>query len=173
MFQRKFQPAVSPNAVPEVSFANDVEDLVADNLVSAGRAARLLTKATRAGIKGISKKTMRLKNKNQARDMTRKRLKHSKWPRPYYFQCRVKNRKTKEEYTTTVCCLLIHEILQAIWDIGSPDVLLSEACLDSQGKRHMQWMREQLNVEHLLGFGLHGDGVPCNYDRKRALSLCL
>ena len=170
MFQRNAQPAVSQNAAPEVNFSNEVEDLVADNCISARRAAKLLHKATKAGVPGISKKTMRLgKNKNQARDLTRKKLRYSKWPQPYYFQCRVKDRRTKVEYVTTICCLLIHEILKIIWDLGAPDVLLSEACLDSKGKEHMQWMREQLHVEHLLGFGLHGDGVPCNYDRTESV----
>ena len=30
-------------------------------------------------------------------------------------------------------------------------------------------MREKLGVADLLGFALHGDGVPCNYDRTESV----
>ena len=48
-------------------------------------------------------------------------------------------------------------------------VLLSEDNLDTAGKKHMAWMREQLQVEELMGWGMHGDGIPCNYDRTESV----
>jgi hypothetical protein len=65
---------------------------------------------------------------------------------------------------------LIHEILKVIWDLGLAEELLKEDGLDTTGKRHMAWMREHLDVEQLMGFGIHGDGVPCNYDRSEAVA---
>ena len=56
-----------------------------------------------------------------------------------------------------------------LWELGSAEALLSEANLDTAGKDHMKWMREQLGVESLLGWGLHGDGIPCNYDRTESV----
>ena len=38
-------------------------------------------------------------------------------------------------------------------------------------KDHHEWMKQQLNVQELWGFGLHGDGVPCNYDRTQSCML--
>ncbi len=56
MFSRGSQPASSSNAPPEVDFQEDLEDLYADNVISAQRTAKLLHKASKAGIEGISKK---------------------------------------------------------------------------------------------------------------------
>ena len=53
MFSRASLPASSSNADPEANFQDDVEDLYAENLISAQRVARLLDKATKAGIKRI------------------------------------------------------------------------------------------------------------------------
>lgn len=168
MFQRNAQPASSSTAAPQLNFTDDVEDLVAENLLSSQRAAKLLHKASKAGIQDISKKTRRFAGRNQARDISRKKLKYSKWYEPYTFECRVKHKRTKAETTAKLSCLLIHEVLKVLWDLGLPDALLKEEGLDSVGKKHMQWMREHLQVEQLLGFGLHGDGVPSNYDRTES-----
>ena len=53
--------------------------------------------------------------------------------------------------------------------MGNAEALLSEANLDTAGKDHMKWMREQLGASTLLGWGLHGDGIPCNYDRTESV----
>ena len=56
-----------------------------------------------------------------------------------------------------------------LWDLGDAEALLSEANLDTAGKKHMKWMREQLGASTLLGWGLHGDGIPCNCDRTESV----
>ena len=55
MFSRAQQPSSSSSALPEQEFEEDVTDLFADNLVSGQRVTRLLTKAAKAGVKGIKK----------------------------------------------------------------------------------------------------------------------
>ena len=169
MFQRTAQPSSSSTAPAGLIFEEDVEHLIAENAISSQRGAKLLNKASRAGIKGISKKVRRSLGKNQARDITRKKLRNTKWPEAYIFQCRVKDRRTKKEWTTDLAILLIHEVLKVIWDLGLEAVLLSEANLDSTGKQHMEWMRQHLDVDTLWGFGLHGDGAPVNYDRTESV----
>lgn len=169
MFSRASQPASSSTARPEVTFQDDVADMYAESLISAQRAAKLLNKAANAGVKGISRKVRKLVGKNQARDYTRQRLKHNKWPDYYFFNCRVLNRRNLEEYTAAVPMLLPLEILEVLWELGVPSALLKEDNLDSDSKSHMRWMREQLSVDQLLGFGIHGDGVPCNYDRTESV----
>ena len=32
-------------------------------------------------------------------------------------------------------------------------------------------MQRELDVQDLIGFGLHGDGVPCNYDRTESVTV--
>ena len=169
MFARASQPASSSNAPAEQDFLEDVEDLFAENLVSGQRTARLLKKASKAGIKGIKESLRKTTGKNQARDMSRHKLKHNKWPSYYYFNCRVKDRRTAKEVTTKLPMFLPLDVLEMLWELGVPDVLLSEDNIDSAGKSHMSWMRQQLEVEQLLGWGLHGDGIPCNYDRTESV----
>ena len=168
MFGRSAHPSSSSNAAPEVELREDIEDLYADNLVSAQRVAKLLDKAHKAEVKGIKKQIRKTIGKNQARDLTRSKLRFTKWPEYYWLDCRV-NDRTKKEYTTKICMSLPGEILELLWSLGIPQALLSEANLDTPGKKHMQWMREQLQVSELLGFGFHGDGIPCNYDRTESV----
>jgi hypothetical protein len=169
MFSRASQPSSSSNAVPSQEFQEDVEDLYADNLISGQRAARLLTKACKAGIKGISKKVRKTTGRNQARAITRHKLTRTKWPDYYYFDCRVQDRKTATEYTTRIPINLPLELLEMLWELGLAEVLLSTDNLDTDGKKHMAWMKEQLQVDELWGWGLHGDGIPCNYDRTESV----
>ena len=169
MFSRNSQPPSSSNAPPWQVFQEDVEDLLAENLVSAQRTAKLLDKATKAGIPNINRRIRKTVGKNQARDHFRLKLKWSKWPDYYWFRCRLWDRKASKEFTTQIPINLPLEVLEALWDLGNAEALLSEANLDTAGKTHMGWMREQLGVTQLLGWGLHGDGVPCNYDRTESV----
>ena len=169
MFSRNSQPASSSHAPAWQEFQEDVEDLFAENLVSGQRTSRLLDKATRAGISQIPAKIRKTIGKNQARDICRNKLKWSKWPDYYWFSCRLRDRKTDKEFTTEIPINLPLEILEVLWDLGIADVLLSETNLDTAGKAHMRWMREQLGVTHLWGWGMHGDGIPCNYDRTESV----
>ena len=50
MFQRGQRPASSSSTAPEEAFTLDVEDLYAENSVSASVAVTLLAKATQAGV---------------------------------------------------------------------------------------------------------------------------
>jgi hypothetical protein len=61
------------------------------------------------------------------------------------------------------------EVLEMLWDLGVAEVLLDERNMDTTSKKHMDWMRQQLGLEELWGFGIHGDGIPCNYDRSESV----
>lgn len=169
MFQRAQQPGFSCHGLPVQDFEADATDLYADNLVSAQRITRLITKATKAGVKGISKKVQKTVGRNQARAIRRHKLKNNKWPEYYWFDCRVKDRRTEHEYSTRIPMLLPLDVLEMIWDLGAKDVLLSSDHLDTDGKKHMAWMKEHLQVEELIAWGMHGDGIPCNYDRTESV----
>lgn len=169
MFSRNSQPASSSGAPAAQTFREDVEDLYAENVISAQRAAKLLDKASAAGIPGIPNKVRKTIGKNQARDATRNKLRLSKWPDYYWFTCRLQDRRTDTEYATEIPLNLPLEILATLWELGDKDVLLSEDNLDAAGKAHLTWMRSQLGCTDLLGWGLHGDGIPCNYDRTESV----
>lgn len=169
MFSRASQPSSSSHVPPEVAFEDDVADLYAENLVSAQRVSKLLDKATKAGVKNINAKVKRTIGKNQARSFTRHRLRRTKWPSYYWFDCRVRHKRTQDEFVTQICMVLPHEVLDMLVELGDLEALLSEVNLDTAGKKHMQWMRDQLRVEQLLGWGMHGDGIPCNYDRTESV----
>jgi hypothetical protein len=169
MFSRAQQPSSSSGARPEQDLQKDLEDLFADNLVSAGRVSRLLEKTTKAGVNNIAENVRRTSGKNQARDLTRHKLKRSMWPDYYWFDCRVKCKRTQKEYTTSIPMLLPLELLEMLWDLGLAEVLLSTDNLDTAGKKHLAWMKEHLQVEEVWGWGMHGDGIPCNYDRTESV----
>lgn len=168
MFSRNSQPSSSSHTAPDVEFRTDVVDLFAENLVSAQRVSKLLNKASKAGITNISSKVQQTKGKNQARSLTRFKLKRTKWPDYFWFQCRVWDRKAKKEMLSWIPVHLPSEILEVILQLGNKDVILSEARLDTDGRKHLQWMREQLGVSELWGWGIHGDGIPCNDDRTES-----
>ena len=67
MFSRNSQPPSSSNAPPWQVFQEDVEDLLAENLVSAQRTAKLLDKATKAGIPNINRRIRKTVGKTKPR----------------------------------------------------------------------------------------------------------
>ena len=133
MFSRNSQPASSSNAPASRAFQRDIEDLLAENLVSACRTARILDKASQAGIRGINRRIRKKFGRNHARDAQRSKLKWSKWPDYYVFRCRIWNRKTQEEETVEIPINLPLDILEMLWELGSAEALLSEANLDTAG----------------------------------------
>ena len=177
MFQRNQAPATSSATAPEVEFEDDVTDAYAENAISAARAAGLLAKAQAAGVKlatkcikkipGVNKKFA----KNCARNLKRAFRKNDKWPDPYLFEARAWDRVKDTEVTKKICILLPSEVLDVIWKYGVKEVLLGTDKYDKLTKDHYEYMKRMLNVQELWGFGLHGDGVPCNYDRTE--SVCL
>ena len=177
MFQRSQAPATSSATAPEVEFEDDVQDLYAENAISAARATILLEKAKKAGVKIITKAVKKAPGftkksaKNFARNLRRSVRRHDKWPDPYWFEARVWDRKLDMEVYKKICILLPSEVLETIWKLGLKEVLLGTDNYDKLTKDHHDWMKQQLKVEELWGFGVHGDGVPCNYDRTESVML--
>ena len=88
MFQRGLGSAASSSTDPDVIFQDDVEDLFAENVISAARATMLLSKAKDAGVKvaikvikqlpGVKKKWL----KNASRKLRTSIRRDDKWPEP-------------------------------------------------------------------------------------------
>ena len=177
MFQRGSLPAASSSTAPEQVFQDDVQDMMGENVISGCRAALLLDKAQKAGTKLASKLIKKLPGvrkkyaKNMARNLRRHFRKDDKWPDPYWFDARVWDRSKDKEVVKKICILLPSEVLETIWEFGLKEVLLGTDLYDQLTKDHHAWMKQQLNVQELWGFGSHGDGVPCNYDRTESVML--
>ena len=70
-----------------------------------------------------------------------------------------------------ICIYLPSEVLEPIWKFSVKEVLFSVGNFDQLTKHHHDKMKRLLNASELLGFGLHGDGVPCNCDRTESVNL--
>ena len=55
-----------------------------------------------------------------------------------------------------------------IWELGLPEVIFSTDRMDIQSKEHLEHLKNKFGIPDLFGFGLHGDGVPNNYDRTES-----
>ena len=136
MFSRNSQPSSSSHARTEDAFLDDVQDLHAENLLSAQRASKLLRKACNAGI-NVPKQAVGGTAKNMARAHRNMALRRTKWPQYYWFNCRVMDRKTKEERTVELCMLLPQEVIHTIWTLGTPAALLDTDNLDTDSLAHL------------------------------------
>ena len=169
MFSRNAQPSSSSHARDDDVFVDDVNDLHAENLLSAQRALKLLRKACKAGV-GVPKRLRQNKHdNNMARSQRTHALRRTKWPSYYWFPCRVLDRKTRKEHVVDLCMLLPQEIIHCLFRLGNSEVLLERDNLDSDSQAHLKAMCEKLGVDDALGFGIHGDGIPCNYDRTESV----
>ena len=70
-----------------------------------------------------------------------------------------------------VAIFLPHEIVAALCRTSSTDALLAKDRLDRNTATHLQGCEEAIGGEGLLGIGLWGDGVPCNWDRTDSLQM--
>ena len=171
MFSKHRLPRTSDVEAPHVALQEDLEDLYSENLISANRCQSLLGKAHKAGVTKLKKVAKKWLKQNAARAVTDRRLKNTKWPDKYWAEVRIWDKKTQSEVKQWICIHLIHEILDTIFQLGLKEVILSEDLLDKQARDHLQWMRDSLSLDELLGFGIHGDGVPCNYDRTESVEV--
>jgi hypothetical protein len=154
----------------------NIDALASANLISASRTESLLADAHAAGVTSLKRSRAGEFSRNVARAWKRRKLKHSHWPQHYYFQCRLWDTKTNTIRSEEICMDLLHELVHIMWDLGKEDLLLANPCLDRIGTEHLAKMKAELGTDMVMALGLHGDGIPCNYDRTEsvfALSLNL
>ena len=116
-----------PQQVPDAKrFRHNASDLFLTNTVSAKRAASLFADAELAGtehVADLGKIGARAGSRNNHRDLLRRLVKKSKWPKLYFAPVRVWNRRTQAEEIQQVPALLPHEVFADIAgqsDIDSP-----------------------------------------------------
>ena len=101
-------------------------------------------------------------------DGRRKLLKKNPWPQLYEADVRVLDAKAGCERTELVSFLLPHEVVDALASRADRSTLLENNRMDPLTKRHLESCKDQAGSE-LLGCGLWGDGMPCNWNREESV----
>lgn len=143
----------------------NIEDLGAANLISASRLQSLITDASAAGVKRLNKRKNAPSFKNAARAWKTQKLKNSFWPDVYIFQAPVLDKAGKKTVLEDVAMWLPLDMLAMVWHLGLPEIVLETSNMDEFSKAHLDALKSKLGLPDLMGFGIHGDGVPNNYDR--------
>ena len=173
MLSKNTRPAHWKDLTVENRFQANVEDLFAANLVSADRVQSILLDAGQAGVRQLANAAQKRAPpsfKNAAR-AARKKTKFTFWPEHYVFKGPVWDRKTATVVEEDLAMWLPLELLKMIWKLGTPDVICSTSHMDKQSKAHLEKLQKDLDLPGLFGFGIHGDGVPNNYDRTETANV--
>ena len=70
-----------------------------------------------------------------------------------------------------IATLLIHEVVHNIASWSSKEALLSTDGMEPRTRDHLAAVKEELQIEDLLGLGLWIDGCPYNWDRSESLEV--
>ena len=165
MLSKHGKPYDPSNLSADDALEAGIDDLVASNLIGATKAAELVNLANAAGVNVAKRKGS---FKNAARAFKTAKLKHRFWPDVYVFDCPIYQRRTKETAMEPVTMWLPLELMEMIARLGLPDVYLSTNNMDIESRRHLESLQQKLRNPNLMGLGLHGDGVPNNYDRTES-----
>ena len=66
---------------------------------------------------------------------------------------------------------LIHEVVEEVLRHSSREKLLSTGGMDPRTREHLEAVRQELQVDELLGIGIWIDGTPYNWDRTESLEV--
>ena len=174
---QKNKRARDEDAPPGQRLRHNILDLYGSGEVSAERTQELLedageyaAEAGRDDFQDLRRRQSAGNERNIARDLRAKLLKHSHWPPVYEAHIRMWNTRTKEMGLSKVCVLLPHELLQALKEVGSIDILLDHSALDLSNQQRYATILSRLG-EDFVGVSLWGDGVPFSWDRKRSADI--
>jgi len=175
MLSKRAMPEGLLDADPSKRLRINLADLLLSNDVSGVRAQTLFDDGVLAGaehLEDLSKAGNKGKSKgNCARDLTRRLLRRNKWPGLYYARIRVWDKYTQLEKHVWLPMFLPHELLAAIVLNSDLGTLLSQEGMANDTRMHMVAAAAELGRPQLLGIGLWGDGVPCNWDRTQSLEV--
>ena len=60
------------------------------------------------------------------------------------------------------------DLLDMFWQLGLPESVLSTTRMDATSLQTLNEMKSKLGVSNTIGLGIHGDGVPNNFDRTES-----
>ena len=165
--KRPYEEAQVPRAK---RLHHNLRDLRGSNALSGRRLQTVINDAVDSGSRGFSHRDVREPtSKNLARDQRTRFLKKNQWPELYYAPIRVKNLRDDTIVTEQVAFLLPHEILECLHRFSVGDKMFETARMDPKSQEHLEFCKREAGVDKMVGCGIHGDGVPCNWDRSKSV----
>lgn len=151
----------------------NLADLFLSNDISGARARSLFADADAANAQhcrdlGAAGSGGKLPG-NIHRDLLRRLCKASRWPPAYWSPIRVWDKRTQSEVRVSVPVWLPHELVYALLRNGNREALLNRRGMCVATQEHMQRAEHELNSQGLLGVGVWGDAMPCNWDRSKSV----
>ena len=160
--------------VPEKRrFRAEALDLFLAGDISGQRTQRLVNSAKLAGAQHVDDLARNEANPNASRDLLRKAMKASLWPKPYIASVPAFCPKTGDEKQVDVAMFLPHEMIAALLRVNEGmDILrLQEEELSNRRdiQEHLEAFKNEFRVDNVLALGLWVDGVPYSHDRTQSV----
>ena len=111
-------------------------------------------------------------SKKAARDMLRRCLKGTKWPKIYTAEIRIWDAKLQVEKYAKVALLLPHELLHVLGTMNSAETLTQLDGAVESAQAHCRKAQRAFGSP-TCGFGLWSDATPFNWDRTKTLEIIL
>ena len=128
----------------------------------------LLSKVAHSSFEPKTKRQKKTAANNSKRRLVNKFSKHSQWPHPYMAEIRVLDMKKQTQVVQEIAIMLPHEHVETLARLGNLAVLRQKTGLDPISLSHLEEIEAKLGCP-VLGLGVWGDGVPCNWDRSQSL----
>ena len=170
MFSKRSLPKYSDQP-KEKRLRTNIEDLYFTNQVSAERASSLLQDAEAAGSAHTGDlHSFKPSAGHHKRDLQRKLVRYSNWPKPYFVSVEVWDPKKKAAVHKLLPMWLPHELVGYIAKRSSLEIFLDKGRMSVDTAAHVTKVEAQAGAT-LLGCGLWCDGVPYNWDKSSSLEV--
>ena len=155
-----------------------VANLFLSNTLSAEETSELARDARDSGVSSLRRLAeigeRRQDGHTRPRDIRRHLSKNSHWPPPYKFEAPVWDKQNQRQETTTLTCLLPHEVLYVMNEKSPEGGGLTDLAhlQESEFQRHARAAADMgVAPESLAGLGIWGDGVPMTRNRNQSLEM--
>ena len=160
----------------EKRFRSNLADVFLSGSVTARRSQTLFSDAQLAGtqhVEDLAKVRGGSESSNTHRDLMRKLLKGSLWPKPYEAPIRCFDPKTQKDTIQWLPFMLPSELLAQLVKHGDISMLLCQDGMDGKAKAHVRNCERELGLPEntLVALGLWVDGVACGWDRSQSLEV--
>ena len=152
---------------PAQRLRRHVQDLTGLNALPARRIQEIINDMSEAGVEGFAGMRRPL-GTNIARNLRNTTLRQPVAAR--LARIRVLNKRTGREEMQNCAFWLPQEVVHTLLRYGESAILMDDSGLDDVSRELLR-EREELADCKLLGLGLWGDGVPCNWDRTESVEV--
>ena len=109
-----------------------------------------------------------LNRRNCSRDLRASFLKTSQWPGLYWAELRLADRRDPtREVREWAAFQTIYELIEMMFKYGTRSKVNEVGGMDPESLAHLRSL-QQADPGITTGLGIHGDGVPCNWDRTKS-----